>query len=181
MREVSVEVYELHELKQVDRDAYNQALHYTQERFSEHDLEINFREFLDSANVFARELGLSVSDYSFGLYEDGYVKLTEPADEDEIEDLVAEMKEMLLTKKGEAALTGVYVDDYIMNPFFELNPADLDSENFDVVGFLGDVLSQAVGNLIRDLEETVDSEEYMEDYADMVGLEFYKDGELAYL
>lgn len=184
MRDVSVTLYSLPELRNIDRDAYSQALKFTRNKYIETDGTLALQEFIQSADTFARELGLRVDDYMLDLYGPGHVKLTQVTDEEGLNDLIERAKNLLETRKGDdSSLTGIYTDNYIIAPFSELNPTDLDSENFDINGFLSDVMSRAAKNMIDGVHDTLDDVDYMEYYAseDILDLEFFETGEVANL
>ena len=167
-------VYSLEELKAVDTEAYEDAMDNVREAYTDTQIDFFYQDMEETMKAFADTFNISLTDYSFGVYHNSYVNV----DIDDYMDLENDEKNDLVKKANnlkneDCPFTGVCTDEYITD-YFKENEVTYN----DLHKHLEDVLHVAVSNFMNDLENDLEDDNNILDYALNEDMEFLEDGSI---
>ena len=167
-------VYSLEELKAVDIEAYEEAMNNVREDYTETQIDFFYQDMEETMQEFAKVFNISLTDYSFGVYHNSYVNV----DIDDYMDLENDEKNDLVKKANnlknkDCPFTGIHTDLYITD-YFKENEVTYN----DLHKHLDDVLHVAVSNFMNDLENDLEDDNNILDYALNEDMEFLEDGSI---
>ncbi|WBF81703.1 hypothetical protein [Staphylococcus virus vB_SurM-PSU5] len=165
-------VYSLEELKAVDTEAYEEAMNNVREDYTETQIDFFYQDMEETMQEFAKVFNISIRDYSFGIYHNSYVNV----DTDDYMDLDNEEKNKLVKeannlKNEDCPFTGIHTDLYITD-YFKENEVSYN----DLHKHLDDVLHVAVSNFMNDLENDLEDDTNILEFAINEEFEFLVDG-----
>lgn len=167
-------VYSLEELKAVDIEAYEDAMDNVREAYTDTQIDFFYQDMEETMKAFADTFNISLTDYSFTIYHNSYVNVNiddyMDLDNGEKKDLVKKANNL---KNEDCPFTGVCTDEYITD-YFKENEVTYN----DLHKHLEDVLHVAVRNFMNDLEDDLEDDNNILEYAVNEDMEFLKDGSI---
>ena len=167
-------VYSLEELKAVDTEAYEVAMQNVREAYTDSQIDFSYQDMEETMQAFAEAFNLSIRDYSFGIYHNSYVNVDTDyymdLENDKKNDLVKEANNL---KNEDCPFTGIHTDLYITD-YFKENEVTYN----DLHKHLDDVLHVAVRNFMNDLEDDLEDDTNILEYAINEEFEFLEDGRI---
>lgn len=167
-------VYSLEELKAVDTEAYEDAMDNVREAYTDTQIDFFYQDMEETMKAFADTFNISLTDYSFTIYHNSYVNVNiddyMDLDNGEKKDLVKKANNL---KNKDCPFTGVCTDEYITD-YFKENEVTYN----DLHKHLEDVLHVAVRNFMNDLEDDLEDDNNILEYAVNEDMEFLKDGSI---
>ena len=167
-------VYSLEELKAVDTEAYEDAMDNVREAYTDTQIDFFYQDMEETMKAFADTFNISLTDYSFTIYHNSYVNVNiddyMDLDNGEKKDLVKKANNL---KNEDCPFTGVCTDEYITD-YFKENEVTYN----DLHKHLEDVLHVAVRNFMNDLENDLEDDNNILEYAVNEDMEFLKDGSI---
>lgn len=167
-------VYSLEELKALDTEAYEVAIQNVREDYTETQIDFFYQDMEETMQEFADTFNISITDYSFGVYHNSYVNVNiddyMDLDNGEKKDLVKKANSL---QYEDCSFTGVTTDEYITD-YFKENEVTYN----DLHKHLEDVLHVAVRNFMNDLENDLEDDTNILDYAINEDLKFLEDGSI---
>lgn len=167
-------VYSLEELKAVDTEAYEDAMDNVREAYTDTQIDFFYQDMEETMKAFADTFDISLTDYSFTIYHNSYVNVNiddyMDLDNGEKKDLVKKANNL---KNEDCPFTGVCTDEYITD-YFKENEVTYN----DLHKHLEDVLHVAVRNFMDDLEDDLEDDNNILDYALNEDMEFLEDGSI---
>ena len=167
-------VYSLEELKAVDTEAYEDAMDNVREAYTDTQIDFFYQDMEKTMKAFADTFNISLTDYSFTIYHNSYVNVNiddyMDLDNGEKKDLVKKANNL---KNEDCPFTGVCTDEYITD-YFKENEVTYN----DLHKHLEDVLHVAVRNFMDDLEDDLEDDNNILEYAVNEDMEFLKDGSI---
>ena len=167
-------VYSLEELKAVDTEAYEDAMDNVREAYTDTQIDFFYQDMEETMKAFADTFNISLTDYSFTIYHNSYVNVNiddyMDLDNGEKKDLVKKANNL---KNEDCPFTGVCTDEYITD-YFKENEVTYN----DLHKHLEDVLHVAVRNFMDDLEDDLEDDNNILEYAVNEDMEFLKDGSI---
>ena len=167
-------VYSLEELKAVDTEAYEDAMDNVREAYTDTRIDFFYQDMEETMKAFADTFNISLTDYSFTIYHNSYVNVNiddyMDLDNGEKKDLVKKANNL---KNEDCPFTGVCTDEYITD-YFKENEVTYN----DLHKHLEDVLHVAVRNFMNDLEDDLEDDNNILEYAVNEDMEFLKDGSI---
>lgn len=167
-------VYSLEELKAVDTEAYEVAMQNVRENYTETQIDFFYQDMEETMKAFADTFNISLTDYSFTIYHNSYVNVNiddyMDLDNGEKKDLVKKANNL---KNEDCPFTGVCTDEYITD-YFKENEVTYN----DLHKHLEDVLHVAVRNFMNDLEDDLEDDNNILEYALNEDMEFLEDGSI---
>ena len=169
-------VYTIEELAELNTEAYDEALNNVREAYTDSQIDFTYQEMKETMQEFADTFNISITDYSFGIYQPSYINV----DIDDYMELDNTEKNYLVKKANnlpneDYAFTGVYTDFYITD-YFKENKVTYN----DLHKHLENVLSVALRNFIKDLENDLEDDNNILEYTENNDFEFLKDGSRYY-
>lgn len=167
-------VYTIEELKALNTEAYDEALNNVREAYMDNQLHFFYQEMKETMKEFAKVFNISLTDYSFGVYQPSFINVNigdyMDLDNDEKNDLVKRANNL---KNEDCPFTGVCTDFYITDYFKENEVTYNDLHNH-----LDDVLHVAIRNYVIDLENELEDDNNILAYAIDMEFEFLEDGSI---
>ena len=167
-------VYSLEELKAVDTEAYEDAMDNVREAYTDTQIDFFYQDMEETMKAFADTFNISLTDYSFTIYHNSYVNVNiddyMDLDNGEKKDIVKKANNL---KNEDCPFTGVCTDEYITD-YFKENEVTYN----DLHKHLEDVLHVAVRNFMNDLEDDLEDDNNILEYAVNEDMEFLKDGSI---
>lgn len=167
-------VYSLEELKALDTEAYEVAIQNVREDYTENQITFFYQDMEETMQEFADTFNISIIDYSFGIYHNSYVNVNiddyMDLDNGDKKDLVKKANNL---KNEDCPFTGIHTDLYITD-YFKENEVTYN----DLHKHLEDVLHVAVRNFTNDLENELEDDTNILDYAIDGDFEFLEDGRI---
>lgn len=167
-------VYSVEELEAVDAQAYEEAMNNVRESYSETQLTFFCEDMEETMKAFAKAFNITIRDYSFGVYHPSYVNVDiddyMELDNTEKNNLVKEANNL---KNEDCPFTGIHTDCYITD-YFKENEVTYN----DLHKHLEDVLGVAVRNFVNDLEDDLEDDRNILEYAVEHDFEFLEDGSI---
>lgn len=167
-------IYSLEELKAIDTEAYEVAMQNVIEEYSENQITFFYQDMEETMKGFADTFNISITDYSFGVYHNSYVNVNVDnymdLDNTEKKELVKEANNL---KNEDCPFTGIHTDLYITD-YFKENEVTYN----DLHKHLDDVLHVAVRNFMNDLENDLEDETNLLEYAVNEDMKFLEDGSI---
>ena len=167
-------VYSLEELKAVDTEAYEDAMDNVREAYTDTQIDFFYQDMEETMKAFADTFNISLTDYSFTIYHNSYVNVNiddyMDLDNGEKKDLVKKANNL---KNEDCPFTRVCTDEYITD-YFKENEVTYN----DLHKHLEDVLHVAVRNFMNDLEDDLEDDNNILEYAVNEDMEFLKDGSI---
>ena len=167
-------VYEVEELEAVDTQAYEVAMQNVREEYSENQIVFFYQDMEETMQEFADTFNISITNYSFGVYHNSYVNVNiddyMDLENDEKNELVKKANNL---KNEDCPFTGIHTDLYITD-YFKENEVTYN----DLHKHLEDVLDVAVRNFMNDLENDLEDDTNILEYAINEEFEFLEDGSI---
>ena len=167
-------VYSLEELKALDTEAYEVAIQNVREDYTENQITFFYQDMEETMQEFAKVFNISLTDYSFTIYHNSYVNVNiddyMDLDNGDKKDLVKKANNL---KNEDCPFTGIHTDLYITD-YFKENEVTYN----DLHKHLEDVLHVAVRNFMNDLEDELEDDTNILDYAIDGDFEFLDDGSI---
>lgn len=167
-------VYEIEELEAVDTQAYEEAIQNVREDYTDTQIDFFYQDMKETMQEFADTFNISIRDYSFGVYHNSYVNV----DIDDYMELDNTEKKGLVKKANnlkneDCPFTGIHTDLYITD-YFKENEVTYN----DLHKHLEDVLHIAVRSFMNDLEDDLEDDRNILEYAINEEFEFLEDGSI---
>ena len=167
-------VYEIEELEAVDTQAYEEAMNNVREAYKDTQLYFLYQDMEETLEAFAKTFDITIVDYLLGIYLPSYVI----TDIDDYMDLNNTEKNNLVKeannlKNEDCPFTGIHTDCYITD-YFKENEVTYN----DLHKHLEDVLGVAVRNFVNDLEDDLEDDRNILEYAVEHDFEFLEDGSI---
>lgn len=167
-------VYSLEELKAVDIEAYEDAMENVREAYTDTQIDFFYQDMEETMKEFAKVFNISLTDYSLGVYHNSYVNVNiddyMDLDNGDKKDLVKKANHL---QNEDCPFTGVCTDEYITD-YFKENEVTYN----DLHKHLEDVLHVAARNFVNDLEDELEDDTNILDYAIEEDTEFLEDGSI---
>lgn len=168
------------EIAELTGSSLQNAIDQIQARRTENAAEHTTEEFMESAKLFAEKFGFKISNWSVGFFDynnfltvdtDDYSNLT---NEDK-NDLVKLMNDTYKEETdGQCSLTGVYTDCYFFDYFKEKRGTSYNTFHKDVPA----AMKAALKAFVSDQEQDLTDNEYAQQYANDMEMEFLQDGSI---
>lgn len=172
----SFNVYSLEELKTVDTESYEVAMQNVREAYTDTQIDLFYQDMEETMQAFAEAFNISIRDYSFGIYHNSYVNVNieyyKDLENDEKNDLVKKANNL---KNKDCPFTGIHTDLYITD-YFKENEVTYN----DLHKHLDDVLHVAVSNFMNDLENDLENDKNILEFAVENDFEFLEAGSIYY-
>lgn len=167
-------VYSLEELEAVSTEAYSKALDNVREVYKDTQLYFLFQDMEETIKAFAKAFNIYVIDYLIGIYLPSYVDVDidnyMELDNTEKKNLVKEANNL---KNEDCPFTGIHTDCYVTD-YFKENEVTYN----DLHKHLEDVLGVAVRSFVNDLENDLEDDRNILEYAVEHDFEFLEDGSI---